>query len=265
MEQSRFEAFQQSTFSNTAVSNFIAACLIHANKRSARGRLNHIRLLGGEDGVGSSRTTNDLNDGEISNNEPSSYERQQQQQQQQYHMPPSERAAVEAHSILSSLHHQTLNEENNNNERPKLSDLVAPGTASKITAVVTTLAKINAQRLIQSARNLATNDYNYDSNQPILPQHLLEAHRRQGRNQSGKSGFFMDLSSSTSAGSVMLEESTATTLSSENMTVSSNEQNQMKYMAALQAQEEFDKAFYAQENEEGNDASSNTPEQKQDS
>ncbi len=282
LEQSRYEAFKQSTFSSTAVSNYIAACLIHSNKRSSRNRLNQIRLLG----TSNAESDSDINDGNLGQGDGDEGDGQgdgddegegivrnddivEERRYNQQIVPPSERAAVEANSILSSIHLMADSHDSTaTHTHTKLSDLVAPGAASKITAVVTTLAKINAQRLIQSARNIATNDYNYDQNKPLLPQHLMEAHRRQSRNQNGKNnGFFMNLSSSSSltqrhpsflsgycsignmdgcstngmdrGGSFNKEHISSTS--------SSEEQNRIKYMAALQAQEEFDKIFLSGE------------------
>jgi hypothetical protein len=72
---------------------------------------------------------------------------------------------------------------------PNLSDLVAPGSASKITSLVITLAKIYAQRLVQSARHFATTSEGYQVNKQILPRHLMEAYR--GRQHKFGNGFFM--------------------------------------------------------------------------
>ncbi len=273
-EQSRFEAFKQSTFSNTAVSNYIAACLIHSNKRSSRSRLNHIRLIGGGEPAVLSSGENDSSDTCNKNDDKNNNHIEQHLQHQDQIIPPSERAAIEANSVLSSIHHH-------HHPEIKLSNLVAPGTSSKITAVVTTLAKINAQRLVQSARIIATRDFKYDPTKPLLPKHLLEAHRRQMRNQNGNNGFFMKSSSSSpsfteggmggssssssnrpsflsdycSIGNVSGKSMSSSWSSRRDRSVNeiqttSTEQSQIRYMAAIHAQEAYDDLFPTQEEEE---------------
>lgn len=67
----------------------------------------------------------------------------------------------------------------------KLDDLVAPGQASDITMVVTTLAKIYAQRLVATARKLSNNNDN-----PLQPHEIHQAAKL--RVQQGLDpGFFL--------------------------------------------------------------------------
>ncbi len=153
VEQSRFEAFKRCALSGDAISKFVAASLLDSNKVSSRHRINQINLIGG----GDAECFDEL--------------------------PPSERAAI----VASGREGATASTTTTTNATPRLEELVAPGSASKITAVVSTLAKIYAQRLVQSARAIATNE-GYDVNKAILPHHLMEAHRI--RSQHGQ-GFFM--------------------------------------------------------------------------
>mmetsp|Transcript_6500 Transcript_6500/g.9880 ORF Transcript_6500/g.9880 Transcript_6500/m.9880 type:complete len:308 (-) Transcript_6500:74-997(-) len=160
VEHSRFEAFKRCSLPSKAISNFVAACLLDSNKMSSRHRINQIHLISGGSGDGSG----DGNYAECFDE-----------------LPPSERAAIVASGGSTTAIH--------------LEELVAPGSASKITAVVSTIAKIHAQRLIQSARAIATNE-GYDIEKELLPRHLMEAHRI--RSQHGQ-GFFMQSSSSSSS------------------------------------------------------------------
>lgn len=76
---------------------------------------------------------------------------------------------------------------------PLLSHLCVVGQASEITMVVSTLAKVYAQRLIHEARTFA------NGRQPVEPQHLMEAIDE--RNSQGLESDFFLQNSSTSVGS----------------------------------------------------------------
>jgi len=175
VEHSRFEAFKRCSLPSKAISNFVAACLLDSNKMSSRHRINQIHLIGGGGGGGSDGGSDgDGGSGSGSGNDGNYAECYNE-------LPPSERAAIVASGGSTTAIH--------------LEELVAPGSASKITAVVSTIAKIHAQRLIQSARAIATNE-GYDIEKELLPRHLMEAHRI--RSQHGQ-GFFMQSSSSSSS------------------------------------------------------------------
>lgn len=70
-----------------------------------------------------------------------------------------------------------------------LKEYVAPGTASRISLIVGTISKIYAQRLVKSARNVAT-EKGMNSAQRILPEHVMEAHIRRS-NAGVDPGFYM--------------------------------------------------------------------------
>jgi|EP00979_Chaetoceros_neogracilis_P001801 hypothetical protein len=83
-------------------------------------------------------------------------------------------------SVAPSMNVQTL--------RP-LSEYVAPDTSSQIIVAVTTIAKIYAQRLVKSARDLKTEKNNGDDG-ALLPENILEAYHQ--RVKAGiDPGFFM--------------------------------------------------------------------------
>ena len=136
----------------------------------------------------------------------------------------------------------------NNHQTPSLSNLVAPGSASKITSVVTTIAKIHAQRLVQSARSIASAQ-GYSKDEKLQIHHLMEAHRVRSKY---KSGFFMHSSSSTHQSNTnnnnyMNRDDHHSNCTS--MSMDSNfaaafgrlDKNRVQYEAALQAQEMYDK------------------------
>ena len=74
---------------------------------------------------------------------------------------------------------------------PPLRDMVAPETEQEITAVVSALAKLHAQRLVAAARRLATAE-GHPQNEPLRPYHVVQAKRY--RTQAGLDpGFFMGI------------------------------------------------------------------------
>jgi hypothetical protein len=112
-EESRFEAFQRSSFQADAIEEYVAACICHRH--------------------GIPRGDGTLSGAARANSAP------QQQQQQQQH----------SFSSSASSSKQLLRQ-----QRPRLQDLVsAPGptVAQDVVIVVSTLAKIYAQRLVSAA------------------------------------------------------------------------------------------------------------------
>lgn len=105
--------------------------------------------------------------------------------------------------------------------RPVLSEICAPDQADEIAVVVSTLAKTYAQRLVTAAGRLAKSP-----NQPISPEQILQVlHERQANGQDP--GFFLQPAVSATRSVSLLQDDTY----------------QRKRLAALHAQEEFDK-FY---------------------
>lgn len=72
---------------------------------------------------------------------------------------------------------------------PPLRDMVAPETEQEVTAVVSALAKLHAQRLVAAARRLATAE-GHPLHEPLRPHHVVRAKRY--RTEAGLDpGFFM--------------------------------------------------------------------------
>lgn len=117
---------------------------------------------------------------------------------------------------------------------PRLQDLVVPGQEEEITTVVATLAKVYAQRLCAAAKAHAqtlpkkTGDSS-ESNGALQPEHIL--HAFYARKEQGQDpGFFLQ--------------------PNEGLTIPNNGKEQMKRVAALAAQEDFDRVLEEYEKEE---------------
>lgn len=102
---------------------------------------------------------------------------------------------------------------------PVLSELCAPGQGEEICIVVSTLAKAYAQRLMTAANRLATSP-----DEPTTPEQILQAfHDRQAKGLDP--GFFLQPASS------------------KTKTLTNDESYERKRLAALHAQEEYDKVY----------------------
>lgn len=84
----------------------------------------------------------------------------------------------------------------------RLADCVAPGSSAQITFTVRTVAKIYAQRLVQSARNLAT-ERNHGHDVALLPEHILEAYQQRVRDGVDP-GFFMQTDVGIARGAIQM-------------------------------------------------------------
>lgn len=131
---------------------------------------------------------------------------------------------------------------------PPLSDLVVPNSASEIVAVVSAMAKCYAQRLVSAAKRVANAEEEEKKMQgtsitvenapqrPLEPYHFLEAHRH--RQSAGLDpGFWMarpenNVSSGFNKGAVGMVEAAA---------LGTIDRERVNYLAALEAQEDFDK------------------------
>ena len=115
--------------------------------------------------------------------------------------------------------------------QPILSHLTAPGQANEITIVVSTLAKLYAQRLVTSAREFA------DDGQPVEPEHILKAFEER-RAQGLDPGLFL--------------QPQIPSTRSNNITLN-NDSFQKRRLVALELQELYDKQ---QSSDDGGDKES---------
>jgi len=135
---------------------------------------------------------------------------------------------------------------------PPLDQLVVPNSASEIVAVVSTLAKCYAQRLVSAARRVADveqeqNDVSTKTGataqKPISPHHLLEARRY--RNRAGLDpGFWMadrvdDGRNRNKASSSLQHASVGT---SEAAALGTEDRTRSCFLAAIAAQDAYDAA-----------------------
>merc|ERR1712083_949468 len=139
---------------------------------------------------------------------------------------------------------------------PPLDQLVVPTSASEIVAVVSTLAKCYAQRLVSAARRVADAEEEPErpeapaakspaiAQKPISPQHLLEAHRY--RSRAGLDpGFWMadkvvDVHGKKEASSSSSIRASVGT--SEAAALGTEDRTRSCFLAAIAAQDAYDEA-----------------------
>lgn len=133
------------------------------------------------------------------------------------------RATFPADAISKYVAHCLIDEHGGGRRAPILSELCAPGQSDEICIVVATLAKAYAQRLVTASQRLADSS---SGEQPIQPKHILQAfHDRQAGGLDP--GFFLQPAPSSTK--VLLKD----------------DSYQRKRLAALKAQEDYDKLYPA--------------------
>ena len=148
-------------------------------------------------------------------------------------------------------------------QSPTLSNLVVPNSASEIVAVVSTLAKCYAQRLVSAAKRVAdveeeereTSDVSpTTTQQPIQPHHILEAHRY--RQHAGLDpGFWMasdrtGYCKSGSSGGIMNKKVVGV---AEAAALGTVDRDRLNYLAALESQDLYIKAMENNEQQDEDD------------
>ena len=190
MEQERFAAFRRCTFANDAVSEYVASCLVMHSRDRERWRQRGLDL-GGDRGMGIRDPSSILNDDGNSDAAAKSGS-------PNYDAEGNANISTDnsTNVITSTINTSTIiSNKTTSSAAPKsskikpLSEYVAHGTSQRITMAVTTIAKIYAQRLVQSARELASQK-GYSDNERLLPAHVLEAHRMRVRSGADP-GLFM--------------------------------------------------------------------------
>jgi len=210
-EQARFEAFRRSTFRPDAISKFVSSCLIEASAKKYAQR-NVTKAVLGASGFGVSKF--------------------------------SRKEAMEADPIAMLRKHKLGPSRNETNtekevEVPHLSELVATDASQEITIVVSTAAKFYAQKLVQSARSLATSE-GYSSDLKLLPRHFMEAHRHRV-NAGIDPGFFLQSANRLVPTSGMGQSnSLSNSTSSSAAALGIVDRNRLKFEAAIAAEEAYD-------------------------
>lgn len=141
---------------------------------------------------------------------------------------------------------------------PPLENLVVPSSASEIVAVVATLAKCYGQRLVAAAKRMADaeeEEHDIDgtapnasstAQKPLLPRHLLEAHRHRSR-AGVDPGFWMaDRTDGSKFGSAFKNGGVGT---AEAAALGTVDRDKTCYLAALAAQDAFDREVEEEEGE----------------
>lgn len=141
---------------------------------------------------------------------------------------------------------------------PPLRDMVAPETEQEITAVVSSLAKLHAQRLVAAARRLATAQ-GHPLSEPLRPHHIVQAKRY--RTEAGLDpGFFMgigggnDRAAATSAVGAACGGGGAAAAAALDMV----DAHRLKMEASLEAQREYDAHFGGDDGEDAGEGEKTT-------
>ena len=143
---------------------------------------------------------------------------------------------------------------------PPLRDMVAPETEQEITAVVSALAKLHAQRLVAAARRLATAQ-GHPLSEPLRPHHIVQAKRY--RTEAGLDpGFFMgigggggnDRAAATSAVGAACGGGGAAAAAALDMV----DAHRLKMEASLEAQREYDAHFGGDNGEDAGEGEKTT-------
>ena len=131
-----------------------------------------------------------------------------------------------------------------------LENLVVPNSASEIVAVVSTLAKCYAQRLVAAAKRVADADeteHGVDeissnspctTQKPLLSHHLLEAHRRRSRAGIDPGFWIADRTDGSKSGAALKNGGVGI---AEAAALGRVDRDRTCYLAALAAQDAFDR------------------------
>lgn len=238
-EQYRFHCFRRSGFASKPIEKFVAKMLVDEANRRFVGRRGIVVGLGGRVSSESCNAENeteyngataaaaivtdgsDLNQHHNIHHSSNNSKKRKKQSKKQMLQEESKRRRVAMDQPPPYLLNNFANNNNNNGGSsggtiqgvvPPLDQLVVPNSASEIVAVVSTLAKCYAQRLVSAARRVADAEVEEEQKsrhestteastktttsatatvqKPISPRHLLEAHRYRSR-EGLDPGFWM--------------------------------------------------------------------------
>lgn len=276
-EQYRFQCYRRSGFASKPIEKFVAKMLVDEANRRFVARRSTVVGLGGKSFVNNSHTLNGEDTGEaaasvtdcsdLDHNVHSTNKKRKKQSKRQMLQEESKRRRIamdqpppfllDSFNIGSgSASSSGLNSSSTQGGSvPPLDQLVVPTSASEIVAVVSTLAKCYAQRLVSAARRVADAGDDQErqeaptakspaiAQKPISPQHLLEAHRY--RSRAGLDpGFWMadrvvDVHGRKEASSSSIRASVGT---SEAAALGTEDRTRSCFLAAIAAQESYDEA-----------------------
>mmetsp|Transcript_8414 Transcript_8414/g.18191 ORF Transcript_8414/g.18191 Transcript_8414/m.18191 type:complete len:387 (-) Transcript_8414:151-1311(-) len=277
-EQHRFECFRRCGFASKPIEKFVAKTLIdEAEKRYLVRRGAMVGLGGNVDGgdgnVNVDATSNDniaaavtdASDADSSSKKPNVPRKRKKQSKKHILREESKRRRAAMNQPLPYF----LGGSGNGNgivgngsagasaRIPPLENLVVPGSASEIVAVVSTLAKCYGQRLVAAAKRVADAEEEEKemdgtssssmAQKPLLPHHFLEAHRHRAR-AGVDPGFWM--ADRTKVGKRGYEFKKGGVGTAEAAALGTVDRDRACHLAALAAQDEFDREVEKEEEDE---------------
>ena len=276
-EQYRFECFRRCGFASKPIETFVAGMLVEESKKRYLARRGAMVGLGaslsggGLDGSGDSTTLNTAaavtDTSDVDSSITTSKNRKKQSKKQLLREESKRRRAAMDQPPPYFLGAGTANGNgssvgggHSSGGVPPLDNLVVPESASEIVAVVSTLAKCYGQRLVAAAKRVAdaedeenklngTADSSSSSSSTptaLQPHHFMEAHRHRSR-AGVDPGFWMaDRISQSSRSSNKVNSSCGGSNGggggvAESAALGTVDRDRMCYLAALAAQDAYDK------------------------
>ena len=280
-EQYRYECFRRSGFASKPIEKFVANILIdEANKRfvSRRGTIsglggrfnnNHHGKDNYYDGVVGGANAATVTDSSDADNTHSKRKKKQSKKQMLREESKRRRIAMDHPPpyLLPESNSGSGSALKAGSIVPPLDQLVVPSSAPEIVAVISTLAKSYAQRLVSAARRVAdaeneqqkcldessTKEETASSSSttlasssatPISPHHLLEAHRYRSR-VGLDPGFWtadrVDVDGSSRKGASSIQRASSSVGTSEAAALGVEDRTRSCFLAALAAQDAYDK------------------------
>lgn len=283
-EQYRFQCYRRSGFASKPIEKFVAKMLVdEANRRYVARRGTVVGLGGGKSSFmnGGGGNNNNMNGedqedaatavvtdaSDVDQHHSNNSKKRKKQSKKQMLQEESKRRRIAMDQPPPYLLQSFINNGgggsasscclNSSSTRgrggvsPPLDQLVVPNSASEIVAVVSTLAKCYAQRLVSAARRVVDAEEEGQGRasvakvqKPISPQHLLEAHRY--RSRAGLDpGFWM----ADRVVDVRRREEASSSLSthasvgvSEAAALGTEDRTRSCFLAAIAAQDAYDEA-----------------------
>ena len=284
-EQYRFECYRRCGFASKPIEKFVAKMLVEEAEKRYLVRRGAMVGLGGKMsgdiiGGGSYDVLNKNNNtASVQDDTSDSNQNKKRRKQSTKHIlrEESKRRRIAMDQPLPYFSSSSGRNVGNGNgdgtssgQTPPLSNLVVPNSASEIVAVVSTLAKCYAQRLVSAAKRVAdaeeeerkmteeegTTDTDATSLSsstitatPLQPHHFLEAHRHRAR-AGIDPGFWMASEGSVTRRSGGLGYKQGAVGIVEAAAIGTVDRDRENYLAALEAQECCDHKAAKQEEEE---------------
>ncbi|KAL7526962.1 hypothetical protein ACHAWF_002028 [Thalassiosira exigua] len=267
-DQYRFECFRRCGFASKPVEKFVAKMLIEEAEKRYSVRRGAMASLGGNLGghVNHSReksppentvATSVTDTSDASSATLGSSKKRKKRSNKHLLKEESKRRMIamdrplpycNGHNVLSG--NKSMGGSVGSGKIPPLDSLVVPHSSSEIVAVVSTLAKCYAQRLVSAAKRLANAEEEEQelsgtlyastarTEKPLLPHHFLEAHRHRAR-AGIDPGFWMAKIIETSKKGLTLSRGGVG--AAQAAALGTVDRGRTCYMAALAAQEAFDR------------------------